>query len=418
MRHVFQHLPMEIRDKIGLYVDDFLIAFALHCSETILTKLSLCYFKKYNVLELVNLEEYEELQTLYKVQDRYGTLNCKILVLFMRYHENCSKTWLNIPTFPYANNLHCLQLLYHNGFEVDYATFVMCARYGSVDCMAYLQSHFKAKPSKQCPSLLDMALMSDNVPMIQYLIKEIPCSNYSMGYAAKNGNFTIMQSLYDLHCPLTPFSIQMALEHGNVFHCRYLRHLKCPIDENVFNEAAKCGKVCLLRCLQSTECPISDNVLDYAVYGTIESIDYLLNLGCDFTPITFKIAASIGNLEMMQYIYNRGCPFSKGTFREAVIYGDLINLKWLNLIQCPIDQYSFSSAVLHNNCELLDWLFSKAKLNPYTFEKAAAYSNLQVIKWLLAHECPYDLQSLLESAETNKTVGVYLYIKSVMNKLN
>eukprot|EP00835_Amoeboradix_gromovi_P002341 NODE_131_length_18300_cov_0.442668.p4 type:complete len:425 gc:universal NODE_131_length_18300_cov_0.442668:14757-13483(-) len=403
--------PVEIRDSIALYTNDFLIAFFLKCSNPVLKKLSLKYIKTYDITEYVQYQDFQEIHLLYENQIEYDDINPIILKTLMKFHVTCPTIKHSIPTFPYASNLHCLQLLYNDGYEVDYATFVIAAKFGSVECLDYLLTHFPVNPiCSRASNLLDFAIIGNNMDNVLYLINKYPFTSRSMGFAAKNGNLDLLQLLYKKQCPLTSFTLQMSIESGNIFQSKYLKQLKCPFDENVFDVAAKKGILCLVKCLHSSGCPISHNVINHAILGSTEVVEWLLSLSFTFNEVSFKIAAQQGNLEMLQFLDEHDCSFSKGTFRAAVEFGNLENLIFLHEINCPVDQYTFASAVSHNNIELLDWLLGKSTLDSFTFEQAACYSNLKVIKWLEANKCPLPKDSMVENAELNVNLGVYLYI--------
>ena len=421
-------LPIELRDIIGDYTQDFLTAFLIGCSHNVLRSLSLNYIEKYNVYEHLRYEECDQIVKLYHEQQDYNDLNYNILCLLIKFHETCHATTNSVPTFPFANNLKCLKLLYNNGYEVEYATFVLACRFGSLECVDYLFNHFKQIKrcdASKCPSLankprnlLDHAIDANNMENTSYLLNKFPTTDRSAGYAARHGNMALMQTLFqEYNCPKSAFALQMSVEFGNKFQMLYLKQLGCPFDEQVFATAVKNNKFCILRKLVDKSCTANSDIINYAIYASIEMVDCVLEMGFTWQKDTFKLAATLGNLEMMKFIFERDCPFSKGTFRAAVELGDLINIKWLFEMGCPVDTYTYASAVLHNDLELLEFLHGKSTLNNFCFEQAAAHCTVKVLHWLEAHGCPFDKGALLESAELNENVGIYLHVVKMVKQI-
>eukprot|EP00834_Sanchytrium_tribonematis_P006340 NODE_459_length_7203_cov_0.898226.p1 type:complete len:408 gc:universal NODE_459_length_7203_cov_0.898226:5444-4221(-) len=403
------HFPIELRDEAALYLNDVLTAVVLKCSFSVIQHLSVDYFKENNVCEYIKLSAFDAIHDIYNRHQLFYNDLYPILQALIHSHEFTNQS---LPTFMFSNHLRCLKLLHSNGYEVEFATLVMSIKRGSIECLDFILSHFHPIRVITCKklNLLNVAVESNDINKVQLIMNKLdyPFTEETMGLAAKNANLEMMQFLHLNKCPLSPFSLEMAVEYGNIFHCKYLKYLECPFDASVFNKGVKCGKICFIKCLKQHGCEISENVMEYAVQSSIEMVEYLLAEGFEFTKDTFKNAT---NLEMMEYLLANGCPFSKGTFKKAVERRDLKEMQFLYQNNCPIDKYSFASAVIHNNLDILEYLNDKCEKNTFSFEQAALFSDLETIKWLHLHKYPYNLQTMLENAQVNEHVGVYLYIK-------
>lgn len=150
-----------------------------------------------------------------------------------------------------------------------------------------------------------------------------------------------------------------AIRNSNMFILKVFLDIGLQMGVSMYNQAVMQREIEIIDWLQEVKCPINSSVMVQAVKtGKKDLMMKIYNIHQELTSESFEAAAEIGILENMKWLQDVKCPLSEETFNKAVLGGDLEIMEWLHSINCPINQNILQFAFLQGNIKNVEWLMN------------------------------------------------------------
>lgn len=212
--------------------------------------------------------------------------------------------------------------------------------------------------------LLTMAIQSKNVEIVDWVL----------------GNYTIPR-YYTICCLI-------AVVVGNLEILKKLldKHFHIANQESLLECCARTSNIEIATWLkEEKQFELSQRVLEQAAcWSKLSFMKWCAENGLRLTERVFKIAVGTGDFEILKWLNNEACPKDSTASLAAVSSHNLDVLKWLYIVNCPIESNSFSEAVKINDLKIIDFLTNiNAPVSKNILDDAFMACNEEIIQDLL-----------------------------------
>ncbi len=273
-------------------------------------------------------------------------------------------------------------------------------------------------PQKVINCVGEYATASRNIPFLEWLLS-IGCVFTETAYreAIINSHHHVIKWLSDHNCPRDTSQVYTAVCHDMIDMSKHLLHHGFTIDEDCVLEGIARENFEMVKTLLAfnAELPLSDRIAmptvcaSAAQVGSMEILQYLLEMGYPMSEDTFAAAAENGSMDTLQFLRDRGCPFDATVQTAAVENGHLHVIQWLTEeLQCPFDEITFEAAGRLGDLDIVRYLHDHNCPSDKTATAAAAGNgHLEVLQFMIDHE--YVEENLTIPATENGHVRILDY---------
>lgn len=146
-------------------------------------------------------------------------------------------------------------------------------------------------------------------------MEEVVLTHITMGNAILSGDVELIRALKKVGCPIgRGFSYAV----GNIPLMELLYELGFPLEGRAVYEAIELRDKESIKWFYDRGFEFNESCLDLAVrLQSIEMIEFLLTLKCQWDDDTYRVAVSEGNLEIVKCLEKNGCPREDLVFLHA-----------------------------------------------------------------------------------------------------
>jgi hypothetical protein len=147
--------------------------------------------------------------------------------------------------------------------------------------------------------------------------------------------------------------------------------------------------------------------------GSLEILESLRTIGCEWDSWSFTAAVETGNLQMMEWLHTNGCPMDHWTCASAAECGRLDILKWLRERGCRWNPMTCSYAARCGFGEILKWAHSNGcDWTGWTTCLISQTGDLDLLHWAIANGCPFDPHRCVAHARVTGQTHIMEWIES------
>jgi hypothetical protein len=240
--------------------------------------------------------------------------------------------------------------------------------------------------------------------------------------AAKCGNLEIVKSLVnEWHCPLIADLFNAVIKSQNMETLKWLIEMGCDIDETTFEVAVETGNLEMVIWFKDMGCTMQwNNIFSSAIRGgNIELLKWLKEQGCMWDEDTIASAICLGDLHILTWLKENGCPWHWNSYGLAlsIITTKPHVIEWLKENDCPINIVDAYNAAVYGNLEFMKWVVNvkgckKGVFTSSLFMNAVSGGNVEMLEWLHENECPM-CDEVVDIAVMNGNVKIANWLKEV-----
>lgn len=312
----------------------------------------------------------------------------------------------------------------------------MVAGKGNLNLLCYMLSCNPENDYADESFILEEAILSGNLELVQYLHMIGFRSIKACDKAAAYGHLHILRFFYSLRSTekderFTPSisAHQEAALYGYLHISQWLHEIKIPWDETVSTAAAEGGHLKSVQWLIDNGCPYDDGIVDSAaqgghfgmlkwalmrgypssfdacfhvgIRGDLDMLIYLREHGCPWNANMCAHAAKCGHFDILKYAISNGCPWDGNVCELTVDKPDIF--KWAILNGCPIWKSTCRNIALDHNWDLIQWLANCGRNVPWrsrVIQNALLSKRLDIVEWAINLKCTWKRSHVIDAVRS------------------
>ena len=266
---------------------------------------------------------------------KYGNIQFPALLMsygLINFPQTRCRIWSN-KAIKYRQ-VHFLDYLEGQGWEVDIHTSISAAKYGSIEMVKWVLEN----GGEWSDETMTAAAVKGHLDLVKWLKENgCPWSAQTSKQTAYYGKFEIFKWLIDNSCPLkiltksgTKYDNRITayklIEMSQLKVLKFLRNYGLYLGSDCYEAAARQCDIEAFELLYELGCPFPSNMWELATLHSpyLNILEWLKSKNCPWNTATSK-AAALQSLELFQWFVEAGCPTNfedckLGTSKLVVAY--------------------------------------------------------------------------------------------------